>query len=136
MSDDVRKILTELAANACRIEIEDHQLTKMVRLTRVAIKAAAAQIEQQHDKLVDELIEAGKSLGIENAELKTQLQQQRERVEKLRNALIGLNREQSSEDYCFCGVAISDPNYRGEHGPCCLKARIVLAELEADKEGE
>ena len=44
-------------------------------------------------------------------------------------ALKRLNREQYPEKYgyCFCGVAIGDPNYKGQHSSSCLLARAALA---------
>ena len=43
-------------------------------------------------------------------------------------ALKGLNREQSY-GYCFCGVAIDNPNYHGKHSNSCLAAASALEGL-------
>lgn len=69
--------------------------------------------------LVDEL----------EAEIAQLRQDKTELLEVLIGKPFGLNKERFPEKhgYCFCGVAVDNPNYGGEHGPCCLKARAALA---------
>ena len=56
--------------------------------------------------------------------------QYRSKIAELKAALKGLSNENDPAQYgyCFCGVAINDPNYKGIHSDACKQAQEALAE--------